>query len=323
MGKTGAFKILACAATALVATAIAPSASASDACPADGKSGLAWIGMSQLHGGKGYVDTPMGQVHYRLIGDGDGPVLLLLHQTPWSMVEYIRVQPCLAERGIRALAVDTPGYGMSDAPDGRPSIDAYADNLIPVLDALGIKRVIVAGHHTGAAIAVSFAARHADRVRGLLLHGTPLYSATERATRLASLPRERTLKADGSHLSDYYRYIREYAGHDPRTMVTANWSVITWYLAGVADVLHEAVFKNDLDAELKTVKAPLLILSDAKDSLHQNDLRAARVKSWFRYRQFSEGGAHALMIEPSRWASIAADFVHGVTAGRAPTGPKR
>ena len=171
--------------------------------------------MSQLHGGKDYVDTPTGQVHYRLIGKGDGPVLLL-HQTPWSMVEYTRIQPCLAERGIRALAIDTPGYGMSDAPDGHPSIDDYADNLIPVLDALDLTTMIVAGHHTGAAIAVAFVERHAHGVRGLLLHGTPLYTAAERAARLANPSRERTLKPDGSHLSDNYRYIRDYAGHDPR-----------------------------------------------------------------------------------------------------------
>ena len=82
------------------------------------------------------------------------------------------------------------------------------------------------------------------------------------------------------------------------------------------------MFKNDLDAELKTVKAPVLVLSDAKDSLHQNDVRAARVQPWIRNRQFS-GGAALAMIKPSRWASIAADFVRRVAAGRAPTGPEK
>ncbi|QIG78859.1 alpha/beta hydrolase [Stakelama tenebrarum] len=312
------WQLLACSAALMIGTV--PAAQAQTACPAEGTASAEWIGLSQLHGGKGYADTPMGQVHYRLAGEGEGPVIVLLHQTPWSMVQYAEVQACLAERGVRSLAIDTPGYGMSDMPGGHPTIAQYADNLIPVLDKLGLDRVILAGHHTGASIAASFASRHPDRTAGLLMHGTPLYSRAERETRLSGTHRTRDLSEDGSHLSEYYAYIRNYAGPNPRTRITANWSTITWWLSGVADVAHEAVYLHDLGEDLDRVIAPTMIFSDAQDSLHVNDQRAAALKPWFGYTQFSEGGAHAMMIDPARWARLAARFVGEVADGSAPAG---
>lgn len=281
-------------------------------CPAVGTQDVKWIGLRVLEGGKGYAPTPMGEVHFRLVGKGKGPTLMLLHQTPWSMVEFAEIQNCLAERGIRSLAIDTPGYGMSDAPAGKPTIAQYADTLVPVLNSLHIQRVVVAGHHTGSAIAAAFAARHPERTVGLMMHGTPLYTAEERSQRLNAKQRSRDLSEDGAHLSDYYKYIRDYAGRNPRTKVTATWSVFNWYEAGVNDVAHDAVFRNDLGADLAKVRAPVLILSDAKDSLHGNDLRAAKRYPRFRYLQFSEDGAHALMIDPARWANVAAGFLDEV-----------
>lgn len=281
---------------------------AGPACPAAGAAPR-WIGNGLLRGGKGYADTPMGQVHYRLVRAGPGPVVLLLHQTPWSMHEYAAIQACLATRGVSSLAVDTPGYGLSDPPPGHPGVADYADNLVPVLDALGLRQVVVAGHHTGAAIAAAFAARHPERALGVVLHGVPLYNAAERAERLARPTPPLALAPDGTHLSDYYRYIRDYAGDDPGTMVTANWSVIDRYLAGANDVAHDIVFRNDMTGDLRGIRAPGLILSDGGDSLHANDLRAAGLRPDFRYVQFSAGRAHAMMLDPAHWAEIVAGFV--------------
>ncbi len=270
---------------------------------------MRWVGNGLMRGGKGYVATPMGQVHYRLAGPATGPVLLLLHQTPWSMNEFAEVQACLAARHVRSLAIDTPGYGNSDPPPGTPSVADYADNLVPVLDALGLPVVVAAGHHTGAAIAAALAARHPTRVAALILHGVPLYTPTERAERLGKAPRAQALSADGSHLGDYYRYILGYAGDDPHARVTATWSVIDWFLAGSADIAHDIVFRNDMGADLARIAVPVLILSDGKDSLHANDRRAAALRLNFRYRDFSDGTPHAMMIHPDRWADIAAAFV--------------
>ncbi|MHB9880633.1 alpha/beta fold hydrolase [Pacificimonas sp. ICDLI1SI03] len=283
-------------------------------CPAEGEPRTEWRGISSLQGGKGYADTPMGQVHYRLVGPEDGRVIVLLHQTPWSMIQFADIQACLAAQGVRSLAIDTPGYGMSDRPPGEPSLAEYADNILPVLDTVGIDRAVFAGHHTGAGIAVAFAAAHPTRTGGLLLHGIPLYSEEERRTRLAKDHSRRELSTDGSHFSDYFASIRDYIGGAPGTAVTATWSTIAWYLAGEADIAHNAVFTAPTETALRAVTAPVLILSDEQDSLAANDRRAATLQPSFRFQQFSDGYSHSLMLDPARWARIAAEFSAEIAA---------
>lgn len=268
-----------------------------------------WDGLSVLKGGKGYAPTPMGQVHYRLMGPAKGPVVLLLHQTPWSMIEWADIQPCLAAQGIRTLAIDTPGYGMSDAPEGKPSMQAYADNIVPVLDYLKIRKVTVAGHHTGAAIAAALAARHPDRVVAVVLHGAPNYNDAERAQRLALPHPDLALKPDGSHLSNYYAKLYRAQGQYPRNLATINWSTLSIFMAGASDVAHDAVYNNDMASDLKRIEVPLLVLSDGADALNQIDIRTGGMKPNFRYQLFANGSAHGLVLEPARWAETVAGFV--------------
>lgn len=287
-------------------------------CPAEGEVNEQWLGMGVLYGGKGFVDTPMGQVAYRLVGPEGAPTMVLLHQTPYSMLGFAQIQDCLANQGIRSLAIDTPGYGLSDHPEGKPSLREYAANIVPVMDALGIDKAVVAGHHTGAGIAIAFGAQFPERTAGLLLHGTPVYTPEEQAQRLAADHSGRELSSDGSHLSNYYSKILDYVGRAPGTEVTATWSTLFWYLAGVTDVAHEAVYKAPSQQDMMAVRAPVMVFSDAKDSLASNDRRVAAMQPWFRLTEFSEGGSHGILLYPARWARLASDYVKSVEAGTAP-----
>lgn len=277
-------------------------------CPPGGEPSAEWVGTGRVAGGKGYVDTPVGQVHYRMAGPEEGVPVLLLHQTPWWIIQYAEIQSCLAELSVPSLAVDRPGYGLSDPPTTEMAVEDYADNLVAVLDGLGIEKVAVAGHHTGAAVAATFAARHPDRVTAVILHGVPVYTEQERKERLALPHREFEIFEDGHHLSDYYEDIWAYAGASAYSRVSVNWSVLNWYLSGKGDTAHLAVFENDLVPALDAIEAPVLILSDLRDSLHANDQRTAERWS-FTYRQFSEGTAHEMMAHPGRWAGFVAEFL--------------
>ena len=151
--------------------------------------GEEWTGASALAGGKGYMQCRLGALHYRrLRGQAGGEratPILLLHQTPFGLAEWVDIQPLLADMGFDTIAPDNPGYGMSDPPPDSVTIADLANNLADLLDGLSVERVAVAGHHTGAAIAASFAARHPDRTASVVLHGCPVYSAAERESRLA------------------------------------------------------------------------------------------------------------------------------------------
>lgn len=70
-----------------------------------------------------------------------------------------------------ALLPDLPGHGKSPLP-GRDSVDEYAADLLALLDALQLEKVIAAGHSMGGAIALTMALAQPQRIAGLILIGT-------------------------------------------------------------------------------------------------------------------------------------------------------
>lgn len=282
--------------------------------PAMAGVGSEWLGGKALAGGKGYAPGRFGQIHYRVLGEGSGAAFLLVHQTPIGLAQYVDIQPALARAGRRAVTSDNPGYGFSDpAPDGVTVAD-LADNLRQLCAHLALERVIVAGHHTGAAIAASFAARHPGLVAGVVLHGVPLYDPEERAQRLSRSPPPLTLQADGSHFSKTFAGIGRFAGIDEQSLSSITWATLGSLLAGPSTPVYRAVFGHDLAPDLEAIRAPTLVLSDSSDSLHANDQRAVRLRPDFEYRVFSAGGSFSMMREPLRWAQELLDFAgrHGI-----------
>lgn len=131
---------------------------------------------------RAYADTPAGQLHARESGDPAGLPLVLLHQTASSSIQWAaRVMPLLPA-GIRAIAMDTPGFGMSDPPPRpAPGMAWYASRVRDLLDALGLERAHLAGHHTGAMIALEVAAAYPERVASLSAVGCVVLDRPEDA----------------------------------------------------------------------------------------------------------------------------------------------
>jgi pimeloyl-ACP methyl ester carboxylesterase len=272
--------------------------------------GDGWVGASILKGGKGYAPTPMGQVHYRDLGPRDCSLpMLLLHMTPLSMIQFAEAQTQIAAAGIRVIAVDTPGYGLSDPPPPPPpEISAFADNLVPVLDHLGIPKVLVAGHHTGACIASSLAVRHPDRVAGVILHGVPMFNAEEIAVRINRPLGDRTPRLDGSHLSQYFDpgFVPAQV-KSPEYLKAQTWFSVLIFMEG-PDVGHHAVYRYDMQSDLKRIGSPAMIISDRADAVHPVDLRVAKLRPDFRYEEFSDDGTLSIMMHPAEWAKLVVSF---------------
>ncbi|MDP2085104.1 MAG: alpha/beta hydrolase [Gemmobacter sp.] len=105
-------------------------------------------------------------VHYHRVGTGH-PVLLLHGNGSLGEEIWRSVAP---ERGISWIAPDRPGYGFSAAlPPDRYGPTGGADWAAAFASALGIGRMVVAAHSLGCASALCLAARHRDRVEGLVL----------------------------------------------------------------------------------------------------------------------------------------------------------
>lgn len=107
----------------------------------------------------------------RVWSGGDGPPLLLIHGA-WggAALHFTTVWDALALR-FRVIAPDLPGIGDLASPS-LPALDAYADWLAALLDALDARDVVCAGNSLGAMIAWQLSSRAS--LRGLaLVNGPP------------------------------------------------------------------------------------------------------------------------------------------------------
>jgi pimeloyl-ACP methyl ester carboxylesterase len=128
--------------------------------------------VNQIRERRAYADVEVGQIHYREAGEG--PVLILLHKTPASSTMFSRVLPLLAMK-CRVIAVDTPGFGMSDQLPEKPgsNLSGYRNAIVEFMDVLEIPAAHLLGHSTGAALAFEIAAHHPDRTRSLIVATSP------------------------------------------------------------------------------------------------------------------------------------------------------
>ena len=104
-------------------------------------------------------------------GTHSGPAALFIHGWGCSAFVWRRNLPVLAAEGVRALAIDLPGHGLSDKPLGVEyyTPDAMADAVLATLDALGLDRAALVAHSLGAVVARRAAARAPDRISALVL----------------------------------------------------------------------------------------------------------------------------------------------------------
>lgn len=225
---------------------------------------------------RGYADSRFGQVHYRIAaggpenGEGQGTPILCLHQTPSSSADWLPVMGPLA-KGRTVIAMDTPGYGMSDTPPAPVSIEDFAgvaDRLMADLADQGLipgDTYHVMGFHTGSLIATELARSVPERVGRMVLFGLAAYPADQREAKLANL-----LKAfpapDASldHVEKLWAIIGTLSdpriSYEERHMNMAEclrlgarmpWGYISVYrydfLAAMAEVAHDVLVMNPQD----------------------------------------------------------------------------
>jgi rifampin ADP-ribosylating transferase len=105
-------------------------------------------------------------------GDPSGRPVVLLHAVGESWRSWGRLLPHLPP-DLRAVAVTQRGHGDADKPDSGYRLDQAAADVVDLLDALGLDGAVVAGTSSGGLVAQQVAVEHAERVRGLLLVGSP------------------------------------------------------------------------------------------------------------------------------------------------------
>jgi pimeloyl-ACP methyl ester carboxylesterase len=114
---------------------------------------------------------------------GQGPTVLLLHGFPDTHDVWRKQVGPLAAAGYRVIAPDLRGYGRTEAPGGvyDYTLDKLRADVIGLLDALEIDKVILVGHDWGGLIGWQIAALSPQRVERFVAMSTGHPTAIARA----------------------------------------------------------------------------------------------------------------------------------------------
>jgi len=136
--------------------------------------------------------------------------VVLLHDSPRSSVLHLPLLEQLSD-ACTLFALDTPGYGMSDAlpEDPRPELDDFGDALAAALRALGLERPTVYAYHTSSKIALSCAVRHPGVIGRLVVDGLSLPAAPVPEQFIADYMSPFEPDADGAYLAKQWTRIRD------------------------------------------------------------------------------------------------------------------
>jgi len=111
------------------------------------------------------------RIHYELSGKKDAPVVVLSHSLGCTLSMWDPQIDSLKPR-FQVLRYDTRGHGESDAPKGPYALEMLGDDVIGLLDALGIDKVHFVGLSMGGMIGQSLGLNYGHRLLSLALCDT-------------------------------------------------------------------------------------------------------------------------------------------------------
>lgn len=213
---------------------------------------------------RGYARIGAGQIHYRRV-DGPGVPIVLLHRTPVCSSSFDAVLDYLDGRNA-AVALDTPGFGQSFRPEGRPTSEMYAGWFLDALEALGIERFHLGAHHTGTHFAAEMARLAPARVASLTLSGVLYAPEGERRKLRADIGDAEPIAPDGSHVTECWRLMKslflDYAGPLVHAETLGALTAME-----ARDQAFDAIFAQDFGAVFGAVRCPVQIVQAADDPL--------------------------------------------------------
>jgi len=224
--------------------------------------------MTTIDNGKRIVAAGW-ETNYHDAGEGE-PILFLHGSGPGvsALANWRLVLPDLS-RSFRCVAPDSVGFGFSARPDDiRYDVDNWVKHAIGLLDTLGLKSVSIVGNSLGGRVALGIACSHPDRVRRLVLMGSP-------GPQMGQTEGLKALRSYEPSIENMRKLMEVYFAYDPSIvtdeLVRARYEAST--LPGAHETYH-AMFHAERHAnnipppsadELSAIHVPTLVLHGRED----------------------------------------------------------
>ena len=241
-----------------------------------------------------YADLSGGAMFYRDAGDGH-PVVVCVHGFCQSSAYWQSTLDELAAAGARGVAPDLPGFGQSAAVGGPYTMEAYADRLAQLLDALRLERVALVGGSMGGVIEQHFALRHPSRLQRLVLVATGAFTADP----AAALARVDELEAGPWSEATVHGIVNGFFHNRPSEPVHTSYRKIVRMASPQAAVaaLRSNVGTNTLE-RLAEIRVPTLIVQGRHDRSRTPERGAALCERIPNCRlEVLEGSGHTPQLD--------------------------
>jgi 3-oxoadipate enol-lactonase len=260
-----------------------------------------------------FIEVNGTALRYELSGSG-ASTLVLVHEMGGTLESWDFVTPLFAAKR-RVLRYDTRGAGLSQKVRPPLTIDTMSDDLVSLLDALGIAgTVALAGVAVGGAIAIRTAVRHPRRVAAVSASSPAVGIAPDRRpallTRVEKMERE-GLQAvidtlDNGYPVELRRDAQRFAAFRARWL-------------GSDPVSYGAIYRmliaTDLQPELPQIACPVLVTAGTLDRARPAHLvePVARSIPGARYALL-ETGHYAPVQTPELYARTVGEFLDAAGA---------
>ena len=203
------------------------------------------------------------EVHAVVEGAADAPVVVLAHSLGADLSMWDPQVPALAER-FRVVRYDLRGHGRSPAPVGDSTIDDLADDVVALLDRLGVQQAHVVGLSIGGMAGLRLAVREPARVSSLAVLCSSAYTGNEQFWR----DRATTARTQGTgSLAEAVvnRWLTPgYAAAHPDLVARLRAAVTAADDEGYASCCA-AIATMDQRSDLGRITAPTLVISGDQD----------------------------------------------------------
>lgn len=248
---------------------------------------------------------------------GGAPVILI-HGWGGCVYSFSETIPALADAGYRVLAIDLPGFGLSDKPEPVAAYtnDAMSRAVSETATRLGIERFSFIGHSMGGAIGLDLARQPNSRVEKLVLINsiglgrTPLMRPVRTITPAAVerlLPP--LLRRFTIHL--ILRIAFATKGRPTQRDIDEYWAPTQFpeMMRACRLLAHHFDFEPMADDALRMLTVPLLAVGTGRDRMVHGSAERAHLVPGARVLAFEEGGHLAMQECADRVNPAILDFL--------------
>jgi proline iminopeptidase len=298
------------------------------------------------------ISTPAGpqQVWVKRVGNHPGLRVLLLHGGPGSTHEYFEAcDSWFPAAGIEYYYYDQLGSGFSDQPDD-PSLwdlDRFVDEVEQVRRALGLDResFVLLGHSWGGILAIEYALRYQEHLRGLvvsnMMSSVPAYNAYAEQVLMPpmdqpALAEIKAFEAAGDTGNPRYMELltEQHYVHHVLRMPEAEWPdpvqrafahinpAIYVSMQGPSELgisADASLAHWDRTSDLASIDVPALVIGARHDTMDPAfmEMMAQRLPRG-RYLHCPDGSHMAMYDDQAVYYAGLIDFLHGLEGARPP-----